>query len=104
MIKRKAQRGKPKGAIIFADRRAARDDARVPVAGMSAGIRNQLYPALRMATLEWRLENSEPMPFISRCSPITDYRFPYQAGSPGCRWAIITCRDDILLKHRLAID
>lgn len=36
----------------------------LPVAGMSSGTRDQLYLALRLATLEWRLESSEPMPFI----------------------------------------
>jgi len=34
------------------------------VEGMSDGTRDQLYLALRLATLESRLENSEPMPFI----------------------------------------
>ncbi len=34
------------------------------VSGMSDGSRDQLYLSLRLATLEWRLENSEPMPFI----------------------------------------
>ncbi len=34
------------------------------VSGMSDGTRDQLYLALRLATLEWRLETSEPMPFI----------------------------------------
>lgn len=34
------------------------------VAGMSSGTRDQLYLALRLATLEWRLNTSEPMPFI----------------------------------------
>jgi uncharacterized protein YhaN len=34
------------------------------VEGMSDGTRDQLYLALRLATLEWRLEKSEPMPFI----------------------------------------
>jgi len=38
--------------------------ARVPVEGMSDGTRDQLYLALRLATLEWRLETSEPIPFI----------------------------------------
>lgn len=37
---------------------------RVPVEGMSAGTRDQLYLALRLATLEYRLESHEPMPFI----------------------------------------
>lgn len=35
------------------------------VEGMSDGTRDQLYLALRLATLEWRLETSEPMPFIA---------------------------------------
>ncbi len=39
-------------------------DVRVSVDGMSSGTRDQLYLALRLATLEWRLETSEPMPFI----------------------------------------
>ena len=34
------------------------------VAGMSSGTRDQLYLALRIATLEWRLQSGEPMPFI----------------------------------------
>ncbi|VAW35583.1 DNA double-strand break repair Rad50 ATPase, partial [hydrothermal vent metagenome] len=40
------------------------DDTRVSVAGMSSGTRDQLYLALRLATLESRLQHSEPMPFI----------------------------------------
>jgi len=40
------------------------DGTRIAVDGMSSGTRDQLYLALRMATLEWRLESSEPMPFI----------------------------------------
>jgi len=36
----------------------------VTVEGMSGGSRDQLYLALRLATLEWRLESSEPIPFI----------------------------------------
>ena len=41
------------------------DDARgVYVQGMSSGTRDQLYLALRLATLEWRLQSGEPMPFI----------------------------------------
>ncbi|SDB12914.1 Uncharacterized protein YhaN [Desulfonatronum thiosulfatophilum] len=35
------------------------------VAEMSFGTRDQLYLALRLATLEWRLESHEPMPFIA---------------------------------------
>jgi len=33
-------------------------------AAMSSGTRDQLYLALRLASLEWRIESSEPMPFI----------------------------------------
>jgi len=40
------------------------DDTRVLVEGLSDGTCDQLYLALRLATLEWRLETSEPMPFI----------------------------------------
>lgn len=40
------------------------DGSWVTVGGMSGGSRDQLYLALRLATLEWRLEASEPMPFI----------------------------------------
>jgi uncharacterized protein YhaN len=36
----------------------------VHVAGMSSGTRDQLYLALRLATLEWRMASGEPMPFI----------------------------------------
>jgi uncharacterized protein YhaN len=34
------------------------------VEGMSSGTRDQLYLALRLATIEWRAQSSEPMPFI----------------------------------------
>lgn len=34
------------------------------VSGMSDGTRDQLYLSLRLATLEWRMETSEPIPFI----------------------------------------
>jgi len=34
------------------------------VENMSDGTLDQLYLALRLATIEWRLETSEPMPFI----------------------------------------
>lgn len=34
------------------------------VHGMSDGTRDQLYLSLRLATLEWRIDTSEPMPFI----------------------------------------
>ncbi len=34
------------------------------VEGMSSGTCDQLYLALRLATLEWRIQSSEPMPFI----------------------------------------
>ena len=40
------------------------DGSWVKVDGMSVGTRDQLYLALRLATLEWRLNFSEPMPFI----------------------------------------
>jgi uncharacterized protein YhaN len=40
------------------------DNTWISVDGMSDGTRDQLYLALRLATLESRLENSEPMPFI----------------------------------------
>jgi uncharacterized protein YhaN len=40
------------------------DDTCITVDGMSDGTRDQLYLALRLATLESRLDNSEPMPFI----------------------------------------
>ena len=40
------------------------DKTHVSVEGMSDGTCDQLYLALRLATLEWRLETSEPMPFI----------------------------------------
>ena len=38
--------------------------ARVLLARMSSGTRDQLYLALRLASLEWRLTGHEPMPFI----------------------------------------
>lgn len=40
------------------------DGTWVKVEGMSNGTRDQLYLALRLATLEWRLQSVEPMPFI----------------------------------------
>lgn len=40
------------------------DDQRVPVEGMSSGTRDQLYLALRLASLVWQAELSGPMPFI----------------------------------------
>ncbi|MBL7224871.1 MAG: AAA family ATPase [Desulfobacteraceae bacterium] len=40
------------------------DNSMVRVEGMSSGTRDQLYLALRLASLERRLERSEPMPFI----------------------------------------
>ena len=40
------------------------DGRSIRVEGMSDGTRDQLYLALRLATLEWRLETSEPVPFI----------------------------------------
>ncbi|MEJ2135108.1 MAG: AAA family ATPase [Desulfofustis sp.] len=40
------------------------DGILVTVEGMSDGTRDQLYLALRLATLEYRLESNEPLPFI----------------------------------------
>ena len=40
------------------------DDERVYVDGMSSGTRDQLYLALRLASLEKYIESTEPMPFI----------------------------------------
>lgn len=40
------------------------DNLRLTVEKMSSGTRDQLFLALRLATVEWRLETSEPMPFI----------------------------------------
>ena len=40
------------------------DGTWLKVDGMSDGTRDQLYLALRLATLDWRLESNEPMPFI----------------------------------------
>ncbi len=37
---------------------------RLEVDAMSSGTRDQLYLSLRVATLQWRLQSSEPMPFI----------------------------------------
>ncbi len=51
-----------KGAPILIGVRP--DDRRIPVGGMSSGTRDQLYLALRLATLEYRLESHESMPFI----------------------------------------
>ncbi len=40
------------------------DNSFLNVESMSSGTRDQLYLALRLATLKWRLETSEAMPFI----------------------------------------
>lgn len=40
------------------------DGERVYVEGMSSGTRDQLYLALRLASLEKYMESAEPMPFI----------------------------------------
>lgn len=40
------------------------DGAWVKIEGMSNGTRDQLYLALRLGTLEWRLTTNEPIPFI----------------------------------------
>jgi uncharacterized protein YhaN len=44
---------------------ATRDSRSKTVERMSSGTRDQLYLALRLATLEWRLEKQQPMPFIA---------------------------------------
>lgn len=41
------------------------DERLKTVKEMSSGTRDQLYLALRLATLDWRLEKHEPMPFIA---------------------------------------
>jgi uncharacterized protein YhaN len=41
-----------------------KDGRQVQVEGMSAGTRDQLFLALRLASLEHRLKENEPMPFI----------------------------------------
>jgi uncharacterized protein YhaN len=51
-----------KGAPVLIGMRPG--DIMVPVEGMSSGTRDQLYLALRLATLEYRLESNEPIPFI----------------------------------------
>ncbi|NQU63418.1 MAG: hypothetical protein HQ517_03920, partial [SAR324 cluster bacterium] len=40
------------------------DSSRIQVAQMSSGTRDQLYLALRFASLEWKHQAGEPMPFI----------------------------------------
>nr|WP_319395057.1 AAA family ATPase [uncultured Desulfobacter sp.] len=40
------------------------DDHEVPITGMSDGSRDQLYLALRLATLEQHIKKEEPMPFV----------------------------------------
>ena len=40
------------------------DDHEVAIAGMSEGSRDQLYLALRLATLEQHIKKEEPMPFV----------------------------------------
>ena len=40
------------------------DGERVHVTGMSSGTRDQLYLALRLASLERYMQDAEPMPFI----------------------------------------
>ena len=47
-----------------ADYDAVQHGARVPPAGLSEGTCDQLYLALRMATLEQHLKKGEPMPFV----------------------------------------
>lgn len=40
------------------------DDHEVAIAGMSDGSRDQLYLALRLATIEQHIKKEEPMPFV----------------------------------------
>lgn len=40
------------------------DGSRIQVSQMSSGTRDQLYLALRFASLEWKLQTSQPMPLI----------------------------------------
>jgi uncharacterized protein YhaN len=40
------------------------DNGWVPVEGMSSGTRDQLYLSLRLASLQWRMKGSEPLPFV----------------------------------------
>jgi len=42
-----------------------KDERSRTVDRMSSGTRDQLYLSLRLATLEWRLEKHQPMPFIA---------------------------------------
>ncbi|MEI6206794.1 MAG: AAA family ATPase [Desulfuromonadales bacterium] len=51
--------GQPVLAGITTDARSRTVDQ------MSSGTRDQLYLSLRLATLEWRLEKHQPMPFIA---------------------------------------
>ena len=51
-----------KGAPVLVGMRPG--DRRIAVSGMSSGTRDQLYLALRLATLEYRLQAHEAMPFI----------------------------------------
>ncbi len=51
-----------KGAPVLVGVRQG--DVRLTVDKMSSGTRDQLFLALRLATLEWRSAGSEPMPFI----------------------------------------
>ena len=44
---------------------SATDGRSKTVEWMSSGTRDQLYLSLRLATLEWRLEKHQPMPFIA---------------------------------------
>jgi hypothetical protein len=44
---------------------AKKDGRSKTVDQMSSGTRDQLYLALRLATLEWRLEKHQPIPFIA---------------------------------------
>lgn len=52
-----------KGALVLLGVRPG-GESWLGVEAMSSGTRDQLYLALRIATLEWRFEHAEPMPFI----------------------------------------
>jgi uncharacterized protein YhaN len=52
-----------KGAPVLVGVRP-NNNTRLTVDKMSEGTRDQLFLALRLATLEWRLETCEPVPFI----------------------------------------
>lgn len=52
------------GHPVLVGVRAGKSKAPLQVESMSSGTRDQLYLALRLASLQWRLRGGEPMPFI----------------------------------------